>query len=57
MDNDDRNLVQIKQLIRNAKASITKANVIDDETITSNFIDPIRQKWSSIKKISKTINS
>ena len=56
-DNDDRNLVQIKQLIRNAKASITKANVIDDEIITLNFIDPIRQKWSSIKKISKTINS
>ncbi len=56
LDNDDRNLVQIKQLIHNAKASIANANIIDDEKITSNFINPIRQKWASIKKISKAIN-
>lgn len=57
LDNDDRNLVQIKQLIRNAKASIANANAIDDEVITSSFINPIRQKWALIKRISKTINS
>lgn len=56
LDNDDRKLLQIKQLIRNVKASITNSNAIDDGVLTLNFVDPIREKWAAIKGISKTVS-
>ena len=55
-DNDDRDLIQIKKLIRNAKASINNSNNLDDEAIIKNFINPIWRKWASIKRITRNTN-
>jgi hypothetical protein len=57
LDNDDKDLVQIKKLIRNAKASINNSNNLDDNAIINNFINPIWVKRASIKRITKTINN
>lgn len=56
-DNDDRDLVQIKKLIRNAKSSINDSDNLDDNAIINNFINPIWVKRASIKRITKTINN
>ena len=57
LDNDDKNLVQIKKLIRNAKASIDKSNVIDSALFIKNFLDPIWEKWASIKNLNSNHKS
>jgi hypothetical protein len=53
VDNDDRNLVQIKTLLRNAKASIEGSNNVDKDAVTKNYINPIWEKWALIKNLSK----
>ena len=56
-DNDDRDLVQIKNLIRNAKDSINNSDILDDDAINRIFIEPIWSKWSAVKRIQKTIDN
>jgi hypothetical protein len=41
----------MKKLIRNAKVSIGGADVLDDNLITKNFIEPIREKWVIFKNL------
>ena len=57
LDSDDKNLITIKKLINNAKASIENSNNIDKDAIIKNFLNPIREKWAEIKHITKVINT
>ena len=50
-NDNDKYLVEIKKLIRNAQVSIANTKILDDNTVTKNFINPIRQKWRLIQNI------
>ena len=52
LDNDDKNLVEIKKLLRNGRASIEDTDNIWRSGIIKNIIEPIRTKRKSIKRIS-----
>lgn len=54
LDSDDRKLVQIKQLIRNAKSSINNADTLDDNALINIFINPIWEKRASFKNTANT---
>lgn len=54
LDSDDKDLITIKKLINNAKVSIENSNNIEKDAIIKNFLNPIRERWASIKNIAKT---
>lgn len=57
LDNDDKKLVKIKNLIRSAKKSIEDVDSINKQSLISEIINPIYWEWSSFKNIQKYIDN
>ena len=56
LDNDDKYLTKMKQILQNAKASIKDAENLSKDTITKNIINPLWSEWAKFKNIHKTIS-
>jgi len=56
-DNDDKLLVQMKQLLRNARTSIGNSDKVWDENLIKNVIDPLWNNWKQFKRISEYMNT
>ena len=57
LDNDDKYLTKMKQILQNAEASIKDAENLSKDTIVKNIINPLWNEWAKFKNISKTISN
>ena len=55
LDNDDKYLTKMKQILQNAEASIKDAENLSKDTIVKNIINPLWNEWAKFKNIAKTI--
>ena len=56
LDNDDKYLTKMKQILQNAEASIKDAENLSKDTIVKNIINPLWNEWAKFKNIVKTIS-
>ena len=56
LDNDDKYLTKMKQILQNAESSIKDAKNLSKDTIVKNIINPLWSEWAKFKNIHKTIS-
>ena len=56
LDDDDKYLTKMKQILQNAEASIKDAENLSKDTIVKNIINPLWNEWAKFKNIVKTIS-
>ena len=56
LDDDDKYLTKMKQILQNAEASIKDAENLSKDTIVKNIINPLWSEWAKFKNIHKTIS-
>ena len=56
LDNDDKYLTKMKQILQNAESSIKDAKNLSKDTIVKNIINPLWSEWAKFKNIVKTIS-
>lgn len=56
LDNDDKYLTKMKQILQNAEVSIKDAENLNKDTIIKNIINPLWSEWAKFKNIHKTIS-
>ena len=56
LDDDDKYLTKMKQILQNAEASIKDAENLSKDTIVKNIINPLWSEWVKFKNIGKTIS-
>lgn len=56
LDNDDKYLTKMKQILQNAESSIKDAKNLSKDTIVKNIINPLWNEWAKFKNIHKTIS-
>ena len=56
LDNDDKYLTKMKQILQNAESSIKDAENLSKDTIVKNIINPLWSEWAKFKNIHKTIS-
>ena len=57
LDDDDKYLTKMKQILQNAEASIKDAENLSKDTIVKNIINPLWSEWAKFKNIGKTISN
>ncbi len=56
LDDDDKYLTKMKQILQNAEASIKDAENLSKDTIVKNIINPLWNEWAKFKNIGKKIS-